>query len=178
MMYLVFGVLMIHMDMKLEWMIWKGYFLTMIWRMYKCIHNAKCRFKGEVEDRLWRNHSQIHLWRRMKVSRRESILLSSYDFPLIKEILQPYTSTAISPTTKPTSLTIFSTATQSSTSTQRILARYTCNYARTGIRSKVSYYWAQVKVMGTSLQDCDSTPGDVVASFQYGTIRAWELKLY
>ena len=31
--------------------------------------------------------------------------------------------------------------------------------------------------MGTSLQDCDSTPGGVVAHFQFGSIRAGKFNL-
>ena len=33
-------------------------------------------------------------------------------------------------------------------------------------------------MMGTSLQDCDFTPGGVVALFQFGSIRAEEFKLH
>jgi len=31
-------------------------------------------------------------------------------------------------------------------------------------------------LMGTSLQDCDSTPGGVVAHYQFGSIRAGKFK--
>jgi len=42
-------VLMIHMDMKIWWMIWKSYFPIMIWRMWKSIYMQSVGSKEKLK---------------------------------------------------------------------------------------------------------------------------------
>jgi len=49
MMYHAFGVLMIHMDMKLGYMIWKGYSFIMIWWVCECIYMQSIGSKEKLK---------------------------------------------------------------------------------------------------------------------------------